>query len=254
MRTFSKQDLELFKQICKLDQEDLLKLVAAFLYKHYDRVEATYDYIFAEGDIPVALVAHLDTVFMTPPTEIYYDKEAGVMWSPQGLGADDRAGIFAIIKIIQSGLKPHIIITTDEEYGGLGARWLIYDYPECPFKECHYLLELDRQGTNDACFYDCGNEEFIEFIEQAGFCETLGIYSDICELSPKWDIASVNVSVGYFDEHSAIERLRVPVLLQTIKSVQKLLSKPVNKTFEYKEKEFSYGERLFSKGLCGKPN
>lgn len=225
MKKFNIQDKRLFEQLCKLSQEELLHLVTAFLQKHYPKVEATYDYVFAEGEIPIALVAHLDTVFDKPPVEIYYDQERGVMWSPQGLGADDRAGVFAILKIIQAGFLPHVIFTTDEECGGIGAEWLAYDYQTCPFNDLKYIIELDRRNNSDACFYDCINQKFIQFIENAGFYETPGIYSDIVELCPAWQVAGVNLSVGYVDEHSEIERLYVPALLQTIESVKHLLKK-----------------------------
>lgn len=229
MRKISNNDLNLLKQLCRLPQEELLQLTAAFLYKHYEKVVATVDYVYAEGDIPVCLVAHLDTVFSTPPQEIYYDREAGIMWSPDGLGADDRAGVFAIIKIIQNGYKPHVIFTTDEEWGGIGASWLIHDYPICPFNECNFLLELDRRDTNDACFYDCVNEDFIDFIEKFGYYDTVGIYSDIVELCPVWGMAGVNLSVGYTDEHDKIERLNVPALMRTIDATQQILETPSQK-------------------------
>ena len=104
-----------------------------YLRKHEYKVIATKQYILAEGELPVCLVAHLDTVEKKPPTDIYFDKEQGVMWSPQLLGADDRAGVYAIIQIIEAGYKPHVIFTTDEEIGALGAQKLIEDFPECPF-------------------------------------------------------------------------------------------------------------------------
>ena len=93
----------------------------------------------ATGDIPIALVAHMDTVFKKPPEEIFFDQKHNVMWSPQGLGADDRAGVFAIVQIVRSGLKPHVIFTTDEECGALGAMALAK--LDCPFTELKYLIQ-----------------------------------------------------------------------------------------------------------------
>ena len=116
-----------------MNQRQLLILMTKYLRKHKYKVTATKQYILAEGELPVCLVAHLDTVEKKPPTDIYFDKEQGVMWSPQLLGADDRAGIYAIIQIIEAGYKPHVIFTTDEEIGAVGAQKLIEDFPECPF-------------------------------------------------------------------------------------------------------------------------
>ena len=77
------------------------------LYKKLQKVYGkksvvrTKDFLVAKGSIPVALVAHVDTVFTSPPKEeeIFYDSEKNVMWSEVGLGADDRAGVFSILKI-----------------------------------------------------------------------------------------------------------------------------------------------------------
>ena len=43
----------------------------------------TDQYIFAKGNIPIMLVAHLDTVHKTPVKELFYDKKKDVLWSPE---------------------------------------------------------------------------------------------------------------------------------------------------------------------------
>lgn len=223
MKVLTKNDYTLFESIVKVRQENLKKAMTNFLKKRYKNVTATKDYVFAEGNIPVTLVAHLDTVFFTLPKEIFYDTQKNVIWSPQGLGADDRAGVFAIVKIIQSGLRPHIIFTTDEEKGGLGAAKLVKDYPT-PFAEMKYIIELDRQGSIDCVFYDCFNEDFIDYIESFGFKEDFGTFSDISEICPSWGIAGVNLSIGYKNEHSLGEYLSISALYATIGKVIKILN------------------------------
>ena len=61
------------------------------------------DFIYAEGTVPVLLVAHYDTVLKNPPSNIINDN--GVLSAKNGLGADDRAGVYAILKIIEKYLK-----------------------------------------------------------------------------------------------------------------------------------------------------
>lgn len=136
----------------------------------YDKNKIIYtkNFLIAEGEIPVALVAHLDTVFTYLPEEIYYDNKAKVMWSPQGLGADDRAGVYSIIEILELGYRPHIIFTTEEESGCLGAQIMLSKIPDSPF-ELKYIIQLDRQGENDSVFYDCNNPEFEQYINSFGF-------------------------------------------------------------------------------------
>ena len=231
MRTFKSSELKTFEQLVQLSQQSLKRVVSNFLKKHYPRVVETKDYVFAEGEIPIALVAHLDTVFSTPCEEVFFDNRHNVMWSPNGLGADDRAGVFAILQIVRSGLRPHVIFTTDEEKGGVGAYQL--SMIECPFKDLRYVIQLDRRGANDCVFYDCDNEDFVEYVENFGFVWNYGSFSDISFLCPEWGIAGVNLSVGYRDEHSEVEVLFVGQLLDTISKVTKMLQEKDIPKFEY---------------------
>lgn len=114
----SSNDYKLFEQLVSMTQPQLHKLMGSFLKEKYPKVVVSEDYIIAEGDIPIALVAHMDTVFKFPVYDLYYDAKKNVAFSPDGLGADDRAGVFAILQIIKAGLRPSIILTTDEEKGG----------------------------------------------------------------------------------------------------------------------------------------
>ena len=240
MRTFKDSQVKTFKQIAGLTQDGLRVAMAATLRKAgYKDVTMTEDYIVAQGTIPICLVAHMDTVFPKPPKEIFYDTRQNVMWSPQGLGADDRAGVFAILQIIKAGFKPHIIFTTDEEIGGQGANMLSYE--DCPFKNIRYFIQLDRQGSNDCVFYDCDNPIFVEYIESFGFVESWGTFSDISILCPAWGIAGVNLSVGYRDEHTREEVLFVGQLLSTIDKVKKMLTANNNTKFEYIPASYDYG-------------
>ena len=163
----------------------------------------------------------MDTVFKKQPEQIFFDPKHNVMWSPQGLGADDRAGVFAIVQIIRAGFRPHIIFTTDEERGAFGA--VALSRMECPFKELKYLIELDRRGSDDCVFYDCDNHDFVDYVENFGFSLNYGSFSDISEICPAWMKAGVNLSVGYYNEHSETEVLYVGQLLATISKVIKML-------------------------------
>ena len=233
MRVLKENDYRTFERMCGLTQKSLKRTVSTFLKAKYARVVETQDYVYAEGDIPIALVAHLDTVFDPPAKEVFYDRRKNVIWSPQGLGADDRAGVFSIISIIKTtGLRPHVIFTTDEEKGALGASVLSQE--ECPFKDLRYIIELDRRGADDCVFYDCENPEFTSYIEGFGFIEAIGSFSDISMICEAWGIAGVNLSIGYRDEHSFCEILSVGHMLQTIDKVITMLTVPVDKIPAFK--------------------
>lgn len=230
----TKEKQDLLQKIIRIPtQAHLHKTLTKFLQKHYKTVIQRPEYIMAEGDIPIALVAHMDTVHKRKPLQIFYDQEETVMWSPQGLGADDRAGIFAIVDIIQRGFRPHIIFTTDEEVGGLGAHQLIQSFPDCPFAQLKFIIELDRANHNDCVFYECANETFIDYIEHFGFAEDIGSFTDISVIAPNWKVAAVNLSIGYYNEHSLGEYLVVSELEETIEKVIKILEDKESCYYEY---------------------
>lgn len=244
MRLLKDNDFKTFEQLCALTQKGLKKTMATYLKSKYKNVIETNDYVVAEGEIPIALAAHLDTVFPRPATEVFYDRTKNVIWSPQGLGADDRAGIFAIIQIIKKGLRPHIILTTDEEKGGYGAFALAYE--PCPFKDLRYIIQLDRRGSDDCVFYDCANTKFVEYVESFGFVEAIGTFTDISTICPEWKVAGVNLSVGYRDEHTVSEVLFVSHLNNTINKVINMLQAKDIPSFEYVASPRSFG-RWFRK-------
>lgn len=231
-------DYTLFKAIAKLPQEALVKALPAVLKDYYDQIYSNDDYVYAVGDIPIALVAHLDTVFSNPPVEedIFYDREKNVIWSSSGGIGDDRAGVYAILNIVGDGYRPSIIFTTNEEIGGDGAWSLVADYEE-PKTELKYIIELDRQGSDDCVFYQCANEEFRKYVEGYEFVTALGSFSDISIIAPYWQVAAVNLSIGYLEEHSYSERLYVDWLEHTIQRVEDMLTDIPETSFKYIESE-----------------
>lgn len=240
MKTLSQQDVKLMESLVGVDQTSLQKVLHKFLKRHYKKKKIVYteDFLLAEGDIPIALVAHMDTVFKQPAAELFYDRQKNVMWSPTGMGADDRAGVFSIIKIIEAGFRPHVIFTTDEEIGCVGSNEL--SYHPCPFEDLRFIIQLDRRGANDCVFYECDNQEFEKYIEDFGFVTNFGSFTDICELCPRWKVAGVNLSIGYRDEHTTSEILFVGQMLNTIEKVKKILSETNIPSFKYIPSPYSY--------------
>lgn len=230
--------IPLMCQIMRQSQSNLQLTMTKFLKKYYTKVRATNRFIIAEGEIPICLVAHMDTVHKELPTKIFCDSQNKVIWSPQGLGADDRAGVYAIIEIVQRGLRPHIILTTDEETGGIGASVLVQQYPDPPFP-INFIIELDRRGKNDSVYYDCNNEEFEKYINQFGFKTAWGTFTDISIIAPTWRIAAVNLSVGYYKEHTLAEYLMYEELDKTIEKVIDILKDEGSSAYEYVETIYS---------------
>lgn len=126
------------------------------------QVEENIGYVYAKGNLPVLLVAHLDTYSNQTPEQIWYNSNEDILYGcMQPIGADDRCGVYAIFKILED-LNPHVLFTVGEELGRLGAVVASKKLEEPNVK---YIIELDCAGYNDCVFYLCGNPQFREYIE-----------------------------------------------------------------------------------------
>lgn len=226
---------KLFSTILKLDANTLHKFLKNYLtgIMGYDNIsDVPNKYLYCKGNIPVLLVAHLDTVHIKTPTDIFTDHEKGVIWSPQGIGGDDRAGVYGVLKVLEH-CKPHVLFLHDEEIGGIGADYATYhlDPPEV-----NYMIEFDRKGVGEAVFYQCGNKEFQDFILGFGFNKNYGSFSDISVLSPIWDLASVNLSIGYHNAHTLHEYIVLDQLYDTVfKTIDIINHEKSNMRYDFQE-------------------
>lgn len=193
-------------------------------------------FLYAKGDMPVLLVAHMDTVFEEPPKRIFYKESEDKIFNPDGgLGGDDRCGIYAIMQLLKK-YSPHVLFTEDEEIGCIGAEKAV---EKLDIPNVKYIIEFDRKGKNDCVFYDCGNERFMDYVESFGFKTNYGTCSDISILGSAWDIASVNLSSGYYNEHTENEYIIFNQLLKTINRADKMLKKLKKAPyFDYQEIQY----------------
>ena len=187
------------------------------------------NFILVKGVAPVMLVAHLDTVHEQSVRDICISADKNILMSPQGIGGDDRCGVFALVKIYQSAqIKPWLLFTCDEEVGGLGAKQfcLAYQRHQLPkeLDDLKFLIELDRKGKNDAVFYRCANPDFEAYITGKGFKTAQGSFSDISVIAPELSIAAVNLSCAYYAAHTRHEYINRAELDDTICKVIDIIS------------------------------
>lgn len=220
-----------FEEIFQFSQERLKQTLETELIENGYAVRKQRGFLYAEGTVPVLLVAHLDTVHRTQPETICYSADGTVMMSPQGIGGDDRAGVYMILRLIQS-CHCHVLFCEDEETGGQGARSFV---STGIVPQVNYILELDRRGCNDAVFYRCQNRQFARHITEFSFQTSVGSFSDISILAPKLDLAAVNLSTGYYNAHQTGEYVRLDEVENLIGRIQTLL--------QAKTERFSYAPK-----------
>lgn len=242
--------MKLFKQLVKLDQYTLKMSLEAVLKKYYDNVISEDGFLYAKGS-DVMVTAHMDTVHKETVKKIKIVKTKGEtkLWSPQGIGGDDRCGIWIILNILRkTSLRPTILFCEDEEIGRVGAKKFTKAYPEFA-KDLRYIIELDRKGKDEAVYYECGNEDFYDYIEKTtDFEHDFGSYSDITELCEKGDIAGVNLSVGYYRQHTLEEYVVFEEMENSYTKTIKLLTDTDKRRFDHQPIKHTWSSYKY--GFC----
>ncbi len=197
------------KLIYVLNQEELSDYIREYL--NYREVEYTEcdGMFYSLNKKGVAFVSHMDTV---AKDDAEYHKPVfeadGILFKRNAiLGADDRAGINLILNHCKD---INFVITADEEVGRIGATKLSRDGEFVGLVKSNVVafIELDRRGDNDILGFKHGycDEALHEAVNNVlNGVDATGSYTDIDswrDLKP-----GVNISVGYYNPHSADEFL-----------------------------------------------
>lgn len=232
-----------FEDICRMSQSQLKTYLTKYLKSKYNDVTSSDGFIYAKGTFPVLLVAHMDTVHKHQVKQIVYADKLNKISSPQGIGGDDRCGVYMIMQIVKD-YNCSVLFTEDEEIGGIGASKFVKALrkKEIEIAKVNYMIELDRKGEKDAVFYECDNPEFEQFIMQDDDWQiAYGSYTDIVELEPEIEVAGVNFSCGYYKPHTTDEYVVISEMKANINKVKKLLARTdQEKEFEFIEAENGY--------------
>lgn len=222
-------------------------------------VSSKGNYVLIPGEVPVMLIAHLDTVHKEGVQQICKTQNGNILMSPQGIGGDDRCGVFALVKVHKAaaaGKKPWLLFTCDEEIGGVGAEKFCEHHRKGKLHkelaDLKLLIEIDRKGELDAVYYECGNEEFEDYITSKGFVTAFGSFSDISVIAPELGVAAVNLSSGYYNAHTLHEYINRAHLNATIEKVIGIVAEAAAEDFpkyEYVDswdREWGYGNAHYS--------
>ena len=205
-------------------------------------------YLLVQGESPILLLAHLDTVHREPVRVIRKKQGGNILTSPQGIGGDDRCGVYALANIYeQAEQKPWLLFTCDEEIGGVGAEAFADAYRKKRFpkalEDVKMLVELDRKGSRDAVYYGCDNEVFEEYITGKGFQTAFGSFSDISVIAPAMGIAAVNLSIGYYHAHTTdeyINRSQTDAVIEKVGEMVVEAAKQEVPQYEYIECDINF--------------
>ena len=242
----------------KPNQRELFGMLRSFYKGAYAKKGK---FLLVEGTARVLLIAHLDTVHKDSVRDICVSADNNIYMSPQGIGGDDRCGVYALVNIYeQSPIKPYLLFTCDEEIGGLGAQFFCDEYQELKLPVELYnakmIIEIDRRGSNDAVYYDCFNADFEKYVTSKGFKTSLGSFSDISYIAPAMGIAAVNLSSGYYNAHTTSEYIVKSEIDAVIEKVVEMVTDSTKKdfpSFKYAEKPKTpyFDDSIWSKSNYG---
>ena len=229
---------------------DFVEPLLAKYCEYTDRDSIGNLYAFRKGDPnapTILLSAHQDTVLF-PPQEKYYivqngylqlnkdflerDRYSGSIRSVV-LGGDDRCGIEIILSIIETydgPLNIKIILSTREEIGGEGIADVRRDF----FQNLRFGLVLDRKFSGDIVTsierQTLCTKKLYQHVLQSGvranvkdLRETVGSFSDAYFLSKRLKIDCVNMSVGYYQPHTSLERIDLYAFNNSVRWVKEIL-------------------------------
>lgn len=219
------------------------ELFAMLARRFQDAVVKEGSYILVQGEAPVMLVAHLDTVHKEPVKTVCFSSDRNILMSPEGIGGDDRCGVYALCSVYEAAeYKPWLLFTCDEEVGCIGADDFAGDYFKklIPFdlSFLKMVIEVDRKGKDDAVYYECDNREFEDYITSKGFVTAHGSVSDISYVAPALGVAAVNLSSGYYNAHTQHEYVNLAEIHTTIAKIQEIVDESMSDAvpaFEYVE-------------------
>jgi len=167
--------------------------------------------------------AHTDTVHHEGgPNDAKYDADLLLAYKDDNtpLGADDAAGVWLLLEMIDAKIPGTYIFHRGEERGGIGSRWMKENRKEL-LKQYDRAIAFDRRGRKDVITHQGGTEccspEFAKALcaglegEYApcpggSFTDTKNYIGLIPECT--------NVAVGYDREHSSNETLDVEHLMR----------------------------------------
>jgi Peptidase family M28 len=235
---------ELIK-LLTMTEDSCLRYAADQLRPYGEILTDNKNYIVINTGHPLALMAHCDTVKILGVKPLIEGQVISNAIPGEPLGADDRAGVYAILEVCRRLRHakqpiPNVILTTGEESGGVGAKCMIKDnvLQDSPIR---LILALDRRGANDWVEYCSNPKQVHTYVEQFGFVEANGSYSDVADLNSAYKIPGVNLSIGYYAQHTGKERLHTDELYMTIGRVYRMCRKPIEQKYVVEDVKSRWG-------------
>lgn len=183
------------------------------------------NYYFVIGDSDTMFTSHVDSCHYTSGRQtVVVENGIAKVVDGECLGADDAAGIYIMLKMIEARVPGCFCFFSQEEVGGIGSRSAAADFPDF-FKRYKRCISMDRAGYTDVITHQagsrCASDAFAEALSAAlndqmgeeGFympCDG-GVFTDSRNFVDLIGECS-NISVAYARQHTPDETLNIKYL------------------------------------------
>lgn len=222
-------------------EKKIKKFIAKWVSENVPEASITFDAIgnmyitkgvSVFGTYPV-VVAHLDQVqndhsrdfqaLIVGDIIVGYSQKSRAQ---QGLGADDKNGIWVCLKCLQKYNAIKIALFVSEEVGCVGSESADMSF----FNDARFVLQCDRRGAKDlitnAGWTELCSKDFIEAIQPSmfGYKPTNGMLTDVLTLKCNGlAVSCVNISCGYYEPHTDCEITNTTDLLNCLSFVEHII-------------------------------
>lgn len=146
--------------------------------------------------------------------------------SQQGLGADDKNGIWVALKCLLKYDVIKVAFFVSEEIGCVGSGAANMSF----FADARYVLQCDRRGAHDlittAGWTELCSQEFVQAIQPSkfGYKPADGMLTDVLTLKENGlAVSCVNISCGYYEPHTDYEITNVTDLQNCLSFVENII-------------------------------
>ena len=237
--------MELLKSLYEIhspsgNEKKLKRFIKKWVAANIEGVTCTWDnagnvyFTKGESETYPVVVAHLDQVQKAHAKDFKAVVTEDIVFgfSPsekeyQGLGADDKNGLWIALKCLETFDVIKVAFFVGEEIGCVGSSKCDMDF----FADARFVVEPDRRGGNDLITsisgYDIASEAFLNAFdyESFGYKKTSGLMTDVLELTERGvGVACINMSCGYYNPHSDEEFTVIADLLNALYLVEHIIT------------------------------
>ena len=199
-------------------EKTMKKFIKGYVKKHIPGVTFRSDHvgnlymIRGNSETYPCIVAHLDQVQREHSKDFKAIETEEIIfgYSPknrrrEGIGADDKNGIWIALKCLEKYECIKVAFFVSEEIGCVGSRNADLGF----FEDTRFVIEADRREyedlITDISFTSLCSNDFLRDIgfERFGYKEKPGMMTDVLELKERGlGVSCINLSCGYYEPHS----------------------------------------------------